>query len=124
MFRGGNMIKKVHHIAIIVSSEKGIDFYKELGFTEENRIHRGYDQIVWLTGYGEKLELFVDGTHPQRVTKPEALGLRHLAFEVDDVAAEWEKLSKYNPEPIRIKDDGKKVFFVRDPDDLPIEIRD
>ncbi len=117
------MIKRLHHTAIIVSSEEGVDFYKELGFVEENRIDRGYDQIVWLAGYGEKLELFIDATHPARITNPEALGLRHLAFEVDDVDAEWERLSRYNPEPIRIKEDDKKVFFVKDPDGLPIEIR-
>jgi glyoxylase I family protein len=77
-----------------------------------------------MTGYDEKLELFIDSTHPERITNPEALGLRHLAFEVDDVDAEWERLRQFNPEPIRTKDDGKKVFFVKDPDGLPIEIRD
>jgi len=118
------MIKRLHHVAIIVSSEAGVDFYKTLGFTEENRIDRGYDQIVWMTGYGEKIEIFIDATHPARMTNPEALGLRHLAFDVDDVDAEWERLKRFNPEPIRTKDDGKKVFFVKDPDGLPIEIRD
>jgi len=118
------MIKRLHHTAIIVSSEDGVEFYKGLGFVEENRVDRGYDQIVWMNGYGEKLELFIDSTHPTRPTNPEALGLRHLAFEVDDVDAEWERLCKYSPEPIRTKDDGKKVFFVKDPDGLPIEIRD
>lgn len=118
------MIKRLHHTAIIVSSEAGVDFYKELGFTEENRVDRGYDQMAFLSGYGEKLEIFVDDKHPARMTNPEALGLRHLAFEVEDVDAEWDRLSKYNPEPIRTKDDGKKVFFVKDPDGLPIEIRD
>ena len=118
------MIRQLHHTAIIVSSEAGVEFYKALGFTEENRIDRGYDQIVWMTGYGEKIEVFIDGTHPARVTNPEALGLRHLAFLVDDVDAEWERLRQFNPEPVRTKDDGKKVFFVKDPDGLPIEIRD
>jgi len=118
------MIKRLHHTAIIVSSEVGVEFYKALGFIEENRIDRGYDQLIWLSGYGEKIELFIDSTHPARPTNPEALGLRHLAFEVDDVDAEWERLSKYDPEPIRIKDNGKKVFFVKDPDGLPIEIRE
>ena len=118
------MIKRLHHTAIIVSSEAGVDFYKDLGFVEANRVNRGYDVIVWLDGFEETLELFIDGKHPARVTNPEALGLRHLAFEVDDVAAEWNRLSKYNPEPIRTKDDGRKVFFVKDPDGLPIEIRD
>lgn len=118
------MVKGLHHIAIIVSSEAGVDFYKELGFIEENRINRGYDQIVWIAGYGERIEIFVDSTHPERVTNPEALGLRHLAFEVEDVDAEWERLKRFNPEPIRVKDNDKKVFFVKDPDGLPIEIRD
>ena len=118
------MIKRLHHTAIIVSSEVGVEFYKVLGFIEENRIDRGYDLIVWMTGHGEKLEIFIDSTHPERVTNPEALGLRHLAFEVEDVDVEWERLRQYNPEPIRTKDDGKKVFFVKDPDGLPIEIRD
>ena len=118
------MIRFLHHIAIIVSSETGVEFYKALGFIEENRIDRGYDQLVWLNGYGEKIEIFIDATHPARMTNPEALGLRHLAFEVDDVDEEWDRLHKYNPEPIRTKDNGKKVFFVKDPDGLPIEIRD
>ena len=117
------MIKKLHHIAIIVSSEAGVDFYKYFGFSEESRIDRGYDQIVWLDGYGEKLEIFIDGTHPPRVDRPEALGLRHLAFEVDDVEAEWERLKQFDPEPVRTKDDGKKVFFVKDPDGVPVEVR-
>lgn len=118
------MIRRLHHTAIIISSESGVEFYKTLGFAEENRIDRGYDQIVWMNGYGEKLEIFIDSTHPARMTNPEALGLRHLAFEVDDVDTEWERLKQFNPEPIRTKDDGKKVFFVKDPDGLPIEIRD
>ena len=118
------MIKRLDHIAIIVSSEAGVDFYKELGFVEVNRVDRGYDQIVWMNGYGEQLELFIDSKHPARMTNPEALGLRHLSFEVDNVDAEWERLNKYNPEPIRTRVDGKKVFFVKEPDGLPIEIRD
>ena len=108
------MIKRLHHTAIIVSSESGVEFYKELGFIEENRIDRGHDQIVWMNGCGEKIELFVDSTHPARSTNPEALGLRHLAFEVDDVDVEWKRLCKYGPEPIRVKDNGKRLFFVKD----------
>ena len=118
------MIKRLHHTAMIISSEGGVDFYKHLGFTEEKRVDRGYDQIVWLSGYGEMLEIFIDGTHPARVTDPEALGLRHMAFEVDDIESEWRRLCQYTPEPIRIREDGKKVFFVKDPDGLPIEIRE
>lgn len=97
------MISRLHHTAIIVSSEAGIEFYKYLGFIEENRVDRGYDQIVWLSGYGEKLEIFIDGTHPARVTNPEALGLRHLAFEVDNVEAEWDRLSRYDHYPVCLR---------------------
>ena len=118
------MIKGLHHIAIIVSSEEGVEFYKTLGFKEENRINREYDQIVWLKGYDETIEIFIDKSHPSRLDNPEALGLRHIAFEVDDVEKEWNRLKQFNPEPIKIKDDGKKLFFVKDPDGLPIEIRD
>lgn len=75
-----------------------MSFIKNWGFTEENRIDRGYDQIVWMVGYGEKLELFIDETHPARAINPEALVLHHLAFEVDDVDAEWERLKRYNLE--------------------------
>lgn len=117
------MIKQIHHLAIIVSSEAGVEFYKTLGFQEEDRIDRGYDQIVWLSGYGALIEIFIDGTHPARVTGPEALGLRHIAFEVDDVDAEWERLRPFGPEPIRMQEDGRKAFFVKDPDGLPIEFR-
>lgn len=118
------MIKCLHHVAIIVSSEVGVDFYKTLGFVEENRVNRTTDQIVFLVGYGEKLEIFVDSLHPARQSNPEAMGLRHLAFEVDDVDGEWERLKQFNPETIRVKANGKKVFFVKDPDGLPIEFRD
>ena len=118
------MIKSLHHSAIIVSSEAGIDFYKTLGFSEEQRIDRGYDQIVWLSGYGEKLEIYIDGTHPARVTNPEALGLRHLAFEVDDLEGERERLKIYHPGEIVQREDDVRVFFVKDPDGLPIEMRE
>lgn len=115
---------RLQHVAIIVTSEDGVDFYKALGFEEAERIDRGYDQIVRLNGYGQQLEIFIDGTHPARVTNPEALGLRHLAFEVEDAQAERDRLSKFAPEPIKTDRNGKKVFFVKDPDGLPIEIRE
>lgn len=112
---------RFHHSAIIVSSEAGIDFYKDLGFEEVNRQDRGYDQIVWLKGNCCTLELFLDPTHPQRVTNPEANGLRHLAFETEHLEDMREKLSKYNPDPIKEK---YRIFFVKDPDGQPIEIRE
>ena len=112
------MIKRLHHTSIIVSSEAGIEFYKKLGFTEEIRFDRIYDQIVWLSGYGEQLEIYIDATHPPRPTNPETLGLRHLAFETSDVETEWQRLGELSPEPIKINPDGKKFFFLKDPDSV------
>lgn len=115
---------KLHHLSIIVSSEAGVEFYKQIGFQEEKRIDRGYDQIGWMSGFGTTLEIFVDPTHPPHVTNPEAYGLRHFCFETENIEAEWERLSLYHPEAIREDTDGKRVFFVKDPDGLPIEIRE
>lgn len=111
-----------HHIAIIVSSEAGVDFYKALGFKEIERQDRSNDQLIWMKGNCCTLELFLDSTHPQRVSNPEANGLRHIAFETDEkLEIKREKLSKYNPEPIKEK---YRIFFVKDSDGQPIEIRE
>lgn len=111
----------LHHIATIVSSEDGVDFYKDLGFEETERNNRGYDQIIWMKGNGCRLELFLDPTHPQRVTGPEANGLRHIAFETEHLKEMREQLKKYHPEPIK---EEYRIFFVKDPDGQPIEIRE
>ena len=117
----------LHHIAIICSNEKSIAFYELLGFTVQNRIVRPehHDIIVWMNGNGVTLELFIDSSHPKRVTNPEANGLRHLAFSVDNMKHMWELIKEYSPEPIRQDSvTDKKFFFVKDPDGLPIEIRE
>ena len=117
----------LHHIAIICSSEKSIAFYELLGFIVQNRIVRPehHDIIVWLEGNGVFLELFIDSTHPERVTNPEENGLRHLAFSVGDVERVWKLFKEYSPEPIRQDSvTGEKLFFVKDPDGLPVEIRE
>ena len=77
------MIIGIHHIAIISSNEKSVEFYKRLGFTEIFRKNREYDIIVLLEGYGMQLELFIDSNHPERSVNPERIGLRHLALKVD-----------------------------------------
>ncbi len=72
-----------------------------------------------------QIELFSFESPPKRLTHPEASGLRHLAFKVDNIAS----VSKYletkgvKCEPVRIDDyTGKEYTFFRDPDDLPLEI--
>ncbi len=116
----------LHHIAIICSSEKSIIFYQSFGFKELKRIDRGYDIIVWMEGNSVTLEIFIDPTHPDHVTNPEAYGLRHIALSTDDLEKECNRLKSlgYEPEPIRITPDRKKMTFVKDPDGLPIELRE
>ena len=113
----------LHHIAVIVSKEESLEFYKELGFIEISRQIRPshHDVLIWMEGNGIRLEVFVDSTHPARVSNPEAYGLRHIAFEVDDLEAERNRLSKYNPEPIR---EDFRIFFVKDLDGCSIEMRE
>lgn len=120
-----SMIKSLDHIALICSSEQTVEFYERLGFAEVSRENRGYDSIVYLSSYGIDLELYIDPTHPQRIDKPEANGLRHMGFRVDDVAktVEWLKAFDITAEPIREKD-GKHFTFFRDPDGQPIEIKE
>jgi glyoxylase I family protein len=76
-------------------------------------------------GKNSQIELFSFPDPPQRVNHPEACGLRHLAFKVDDIAAlvDFLKKSHIEVEPIRIDEiTGKKFTFFQDPDGLPLEI--
>ena len=123
------MINKVHHIAIICSDyQKSKKFYTEvLGLDIIREVYRENRD-------SHKLDLELNGTYiielfsfpdpPQRVSRPEATGLRHLAFEVNDlekVIAHLEKF-KIEVEPIRIDEFTDKRFtFIADPDNLPIE---
>jgi glyoxylase I family protein len=71
------------------------------------------------------LELFSFHTPPPRPSYPEAAGLRHLAFEVDDINLSMKELmlKGIHCEDIRIDEiTGKKFTFFKDPDDLPLEI--
>ena len=73
------------HIALIVSAEENLAFYEKLGFKEKNRIERGYDTVVFMENNSIVLEIFIDSNHPARVTNPEAMGLRHIAFVVESL---------------------------------------
>ena len=78
------MSSGLHHIAILCSDKaNALRFYCDaLGFEvvrEVARPERG-DEIVWLSGYGLVLELFIAPNHPTRINNPEAYGLRHLVF--------------------------------------------
>lgn len=85
------------------------------------------DEIIFMEQAGTTLEVFISAGNPTRVSGPEAYGLRHVAFRVSDAAAVREVLirSGYAPEDLRSDTfPGKAMFFVKDPDGLPIEIHE
>ncbi|MER0440326.1 VOC family protein [Emticicia sp. W12TSBA100-4] len=122
-------INKVHHIAIIASDyQKSKHFYTEiLGLQIVREVYReARDSYKLDLAIGENyvIELFSFPNPPARPSRPEACGLRHLAFEVEDVAAAKQNLEVkgIEVEDIRIDEfTGKKFTFFADPDDLPIE---
>lgn len=124
-------LKHIHHIAIITSDyEKTKDFYvRKLGFKviRENHREDRADIKVDLQMGDCELEIFVNQNAPKRPTYPEALGLRHLAFKVKDIEKTVSELNEMGigTEPIRfdIFTEEKMTFF-KDPDGLPIEIRE
>lgn len=123
-------IERLHHIAIICSDyEKSKRFYTEiLGFAIENEVYRAERQSykLDLSLNGQYLiELFSFPNPPQRPSRPEATGLRHIAFGVSDIEASVAYLNSQNiiTEPIRIDEfTDRKFTFFSDPDSLPIEI--
>ncbi len=128
----GFQLNEIQHIAIIVSDyETAKKFYTEkLGFKilEAHIREERQDRILLLrVNDTTQLELFVMPDPPKRVTRPEACGLRHLAFQVKSVEETVKELNKRGIvcEPIRTDSfTGRKMTFFRDPDDLPIEIRE
>lgn len=125
-----SVLKGVHHIAIICSDyQKSKHFYTTiLGFTIVREVYREERQSykLDLALNGEYvIELFSFPNPPKRVSKPEAAGLRHLAFSVDDIELAVKELSSHYviTEPIRVDEfTGKKFTFFSDPDGLPIEL--
>ncbi len=123
-------IEKLHHIAIICSNyERSKKFYTEvLGFTIEQEVFRAernsYKLDLSLNGH-YLIELFSFPDPPERLTRPETTGLRHIAFSVINIDDTVQYLQSKNiiPEPVRIDEfTGKKFTFFNDPDLLPIEV--
>ena len=122
----------IHHIAIIASDyNKAKDFYvNKLGLKIKREVERKEreDFIIFLDG-GEniEIELFIEKNPPKRLTRPEARGLRHLAFRVDDIFKSVEDLKKRGIETEEIRIDplnGKHMTFFFDPDGLPLELHE
>ncbi len=117
-----------HHAAMIVSSEKSIKFYELFGFRESFRKVREFDTVVLMKGNGIELELFIDPRHPKRADNPENLGIRHVAFTIEDPLEECISILKekgiIDIGSIMIDWVGKRFCFVKDPDGIPVEIRE
>ena len=123
-------INRINHVAIICSNyEVSKKFYTEvLGFPiikETFRDSRNSYKLDLLVGENDQIELFSFSNPPIRASNPEACGLRHLSFEVDDIEETVRYLKSHHvaAEDIRIDEiTGKRFTFFKDPDDLPLEI--
>ena len=121
---------KVHHVALIASDYKrSLHFYTDvLGLkvlSEHYRASRQSYKTDLALGDDYVLELFSFPNPPARITNPEAAGLRHLSFLVENLDAAKEELeSRRIPhEEVRVDEfTQKRFFFLKDPDGLPIEI--
>lgn len=123
-------IQSLHHIAIICSDyEKSKRFYTEiLGFQIKNEIYReerkSFKLDLSLNGF-YLIELFSFPDPPNRLSRPESTGLRHIAFGVRNIEESclFLKDNQIVTEDIR-KDEytGRKFTFFSDPDHLPIEL--
>lgn len=122
-------LKKIHHVAIICSDyAKSKNFYTEILnlqiIKETYRKERNSYKLDLAIGNCE-IELFSFLESPKRLSYPEATGLRHLAFEVEDIfkMVEYLDSKEIQCEPIRIDEiTGKRFTFFQDPDNLPLEI--
>ena len=125
------MLSKQHHIAVICSDyQKAKEFYiDKLGFQVIREVWREEKQdYLRMLQFGDTtLELFIMPDAPQRVTNPEAQGLRHLAFHVENVeeGEKWLNSLGIETEPIREdKCNGGRFLFFKDPDGLPLELHE
>jgi glyoxylase I family protein len=123
-------IVRTHHVAIICSDyERSKDFYTRiLGLeivSEVFRAERGSYKLDLRLPDGVQIELFTFPNPPKRPSYPEACGLRHLAFEVDDIDKAVAELGGHGVvvEPVRVDPNtGKRFTFFSDPDGLPLEL--
>lgn len=122
----------IHHIAIIVSDyEKSKVFYvNKLGFEvirENYRPQKEDWKLDLRVDSTTELEIFAPKNPPKRPSFPEACGLRHLAFKVDEIEKAVAELNGLGIEcePIRTDEfTNKKMTFFFDPDGLPLELHE
>jgi glyoxylase I family protein len=122
-------INRVHHIAIICSDYQVSKYFYThiLGFKILQEVYRAERQSFKLdleVGSQYQIELFSFPDPAKRPSRPEAAGLRHLAFEVDDIDKAILSIEEHDiiAEPVRVDEHtGKRFTFFADPDGLPIE---
>lgn len=123
-------LKHIHHAAIICSDyERSKYFYTTiLGLriiAENYRRERSSYKLDLAVGANSQIELFSFPDPPKRVSGPEACGLRHLAFQVNDIEKQIALLENagITIESLRVDEfTGKKFVFFFDPDGLPLEL--
>jgi len=123
-------ISGIHHVAIIASDyARSKAFYAQvLGLevlAEAYRSERDSWKLDMRVCEGVQIELFSFPSPPPRVSRPEACGLRHLAFEVPDIEQAVAHLRGHSVdvEPVRMDEyTGKRFSFFADPDGLPLEL--
>ena len=125
------MLSRQHHIAIICSDwEQAREFYvNKLGFELIREAYRpAIGDYLRMLRLGETtIEIFIKPDYPERVNNPEAKGLRHLAFHVEDIvpAVEWLNSLGIETEPVREDTvNGGRFTFFKDPDGLPLELHE
>ena len=124
------MLRRIHHAAIICSDyQRSKDFYTRiLGLriiAENLRAARQSWKLDLALPDGSQIELFSFPAPPPRPSTPEAQGLRHLAFVVEDIDAACARLvaQGVTVEPIRVDEyTGRRFTFFPDPDGLPLEL--
>ncbi len=121
---------RTHHVAIICSDyPKSKHFYTDiLGCQIVSEVYRkardSYKLDLRLPD-NTQIELFSFPNPPKRLSYPEACGLRHLAFEVSDIAQAVMELENHGVlvEQVRVDEfTGKRFTFFADPDGLPLEL--
>lgn len=124
------MFNAIHHVAIICSDyPTSRAFYQQvLGFevvAENYRAERDSYKCDLALADGTQIELFSFPGAPARPSRPEAQGLRHLAFKVTDIDAAIQHLADHQVEcePVRVDPYTQRRFtFFNDPDGLPLEL--
>lgn len=124
-------LSKLHHVAIICSDyEQAKEFYvNKLQLPLVREVYRSErrDYILTLLAGEVEIELFIMEDPPLRLTNPEARGLRHLAFHVEDIepVIRWLNGMGIETEPVRVDPfTGGRMTFFRDPDGLPLELHE